>query len=204
MTFGQKHRVPIVFSANGRPDHHYEDTVFKRPAFLSEHLRNSFKHLAGCQILFDSYRGFLPKSFNGKLFTIPNPVDQVREEDVVVHIARLDDYGKQQSMSMEAFSKIAEKHPKRELHFWGFGGEEPVLRGKIEKLRLRDRIFLNGLTDNPIEKLRNADMQNLMEKLMTDHELRNRLGKQANRDMQKYDPKTIADKWEEPLIAMRE
>jgi len=47
-----------------------------------------------------------------------------------------------------------------------------------------------------------ADMQNLTEKLMTDHELRNRLGKQANRDMQKYDPKTISDKWEEPINSL--
>jgi len=48
-----------------------------------------------------------------------------------------------------------------------------------------------------------TDMQNLVEKLMKDSELRNRLGKQANKDMQKYDPKLIAGKWEELVNEIR-
>jgi len=265
ITFDREYEIPIVVSINGRPDYDYTDILWERRAFLLEHLQNSYKHLAGCQILFDSYRDFLPKSFNGKVFVVPNPVDQVKEEDIaahrndkerfiLIHVARLDDSCKQQSVAMDVFSNLAKKHPKWDLHFWGVGRDEVVLREKIEKLSLRDRIFLNGFTDNPVEKMKNADvflfpskyegfplalieamsvglpcigleacsgvneliehgkngflakdaadMQNLMEKLMLDHELRSRFGKQANKDMQKYDPKIIVDKWEELINSL--
>jgi len=43
----------------------------------------------------------------------------------------------------------------------------------------------------------NSEIQEYLEKLMQDPELRNKLGKQANKDMQKYSPELIANKWYE-------
>jgi len=267
ITFEQEYKIPIVLSSNERPDVEYMDTFVKKPRFLLEYLQNSYKHLAGCQVLFDSYKAFLPNTFNGNVFTISNPTNRIEEDDIVVHrndkdkftfinLTRLDDdFKKQHSVAVEVFSKLAKKYPKWDLHFWGTGNYEPVLRGMIRKLGLEDRIFLNGFTDNPIEKLKNADiflfpskyeglplalieamsvglpsigfeicpgtneliehgkngflakdsgdMQSLLEKLMKDSELRNRLGKQASKDMRKYDPRLIADKWEELVNAIK-
>jgi len=260
IVFEQEYKIPIIFSSNGRPDYDYMDTIIKRPKFLSKYLQDSYKYLAGCQILFDSYKSFLPNTFNGKVFTISNPIDRIEEDDIVVHkndkdrytlihVARLDDECKRQSVAIKVFSELSERYPKWDLHFWGVGRDEMSLREKIKKIGLEDRIFLNGFTSNPIEKLKKsdififpsrdegfglalaeamsvglpsigfeacsgvneliehekngflakdvADMRNLVEKLMKDPELRNRLGKQANKDMRKYDPELIADKWNE-------
>jgi len=248
ITSEKTYDVPIVFSMN------------INPPFLSEYIQNSYKYLAGCHILLDSYKSFLPNTFNGKVFTIPNPIDRIEEDDIVVHrndkdryalinVARLDDNHKQQSLAIKVFSELFERYPKWDLHFWGVGRDEMSLREKIKKIGLEDRIFLNGFTNNPIEKLKKSDififpsryegfglalaeamsvglpsigfeacsgvneliehekngflakdvsdMRSLVEKLMKDPELRNRLGKQANKDMRKYDPKVIADKWDE-------
>jgi len=257
IAFERKYDIPIVASVHLRPDLDYTNILWYRPEFLLENYKNSYKDLSGCHILLDSFKKFLPNTFNSEIFSIPNPVPQVGMEDIVVHtndkdrlvitnVARLDNVTKQQSVAIEVFSRLAKKYPKWDLHFWGTGNDEPILREKIIGLGLEDRIFLKGFTDNPIEKLKKSDiflfpsksegfglalssiglpsigfescsgvneliehnkngflakdnieMQNYLEVLMKDPEIRNKLGKQANKDMQKYDPEIIANKWHE-------
>jgi len=114
ITFEQKYHIPIVFSSNGRPDYDYKNIFCKRSTFLSEYLQSSYKYLSGCQILFDSYKNLLPKNFSEKVFTIPNPVYPIEEKNIVfhrndkdrfvlIHMGRLDDYCKQQSIAIEVF-----------------------------------------------------------------------------------------------------
>jgi len=247
-----------VLSIHGRPDYDYTDFLWKRPRFLLDSLRNTYRFAQGCNVLLSNYKDFLPKTFSGKAFVIPNPVDQIDSNDavehsngkdrlVVVNIGRLDNNHKQQSKAIEVFSKLANKYPKWDLHFWGIGEDELMLREKIAKLGLSDRIFLKGFTDNLIEKLKESDifvfpskyegfplalteamgvglpsvgfeycsgvneliehdkngflakdeteMQEYLERLMCDSNLRNKLGKQANKDMEKYSPDIVAEKW---------
>jgi len=262
ITFEKKYNIPIIASINGRPDHIHTDILWHTPKYILESIQGSYEHLSGCQILLESYKNFLPNSFNGEVFVIPNPVSQIDIENIIVHtndkdrlvitnVARLEDICKQQSIIIEIFSRLAKKYPNWDLHLWGTGNDEPILRKKIIGLGLEDRIFLKGFTDNPIEKLKksdiflfpskfeglplalieamsvglpsvgfsycsgvnevikhnengflakdNTEMQEYLERLMEDHELRSKFGKQANIDMRKYSPELIASKWHEMI-----
>jgi len=260
ITFEESYAIPIVGSINEHPTCSNIDIHLKEWRGTPKYISDLYNNFSGVQILFDRYKKFLPKTFSGKVFAIPNPVEQVDPNDIVEHsngkermiiinVARLVDDCKQQSKAIEVFSKLANKYPKWELHFWGIGKDELILREKIAKLGLSDRIFLKGFTDNPIEKLKESDiflfpskyegwglalteamsvglpsvgfeycsgvneliehdkngflakdeteMQEYIERLMNDSNLRNKLGKQANKDMEKYSPDIVAEKWNE-------
>jgi len=219
--------IPIVVSVHVSPEYFSTDKYWEWPEFLPEILQNAYRYANVCSVLLSSYKELLPKTFGGQVFAIPNPVDQIDP------------------------TKLANKYPKWDLHFWGIGKDELILREKIAKLGLSDRIFLKGFTDNPIEKLKESDifvfpskyegfplalteamsvglpsvgfeyccgvneliehdkngflakdeneMQEYLERLMKDSILRNKLGKQANKDMQKYSPDIVAKKWDELL-----
>jgi len=254
ITFERTYQIPIVVSVHGRPDYDYTNILWERPKYVLDSLIEAYGHASGFHVLLNSYKNFLPETFAGNVFVIENFMPQFPSETVVRHsnskatckivnTSALSIDHKQQNVAIDIFSRIAEKHPKWELHFWGTGADESTLGKKIE-----DRIFLNGFTADPMEKLKeadiflfpsrfegfplalteamsvglpsigfaacsgvneliahgkngflakdHADMRELLEKLMAGHELRNQMGRQANRDMQQYHPERIADKWE--------
>ena len=134
-----------------------------------ELLRDSYKHLSAIQVLFDSYKDYLPNTFKGKAFTIPNPVFQVDDLEIVNHykekerfkilnVASLVKSCKQQDIAINVFSKIADKHTTWDLHFWGIGDDLEVLQNQVKQLKLEDRVFFNGFTKNPIDKMKESDV----------------------------------------------
>ncbi len=169
ITYGTQLNIPIVNSVNGRPDYDFTDVIGYRPAYEMECLTESFKKLDGIQVLFDSYHQFLPETFGGIAKTIANPLPRYSKEDlpnhlatkkeyVMMNLARLDNECKQQSLAIEAFSKVADRFPNWRLEFWGTGRDENLLQGLIESLQLADRVFLKGFHPNPEEILRTADI----------------------------------------------
>jgi len=266
ITFEKTYQAPIIASINVRPDYDDIEIHWHKWRGNAEYLANLYSTLSGAQILFNSYKNFLPKGFSGNVSVIPNPVDRVEAKDIVLHTDKKERFiimnlgrfvlrHKQQDIAIDVFSKLAKKYPKWDLHLWGTGEDEPILRKKIAKLDLEDRIILKGFTDNPIEKLKTSDiflfpskfeglplalieamsvglpsvgfdycmgvneliehnkngflakdnieMQNYLEVLMNDHELRNNFGKQANECMSEYSPEIIADMWEEFVTKIR-
>lgn len=169
ITFENDYHIPIVNSVNGRPDYDYSDILGYRSPFEMDLLKNAYKSLAGIQILFESYREFLPQTFQGKISVIPNPVPQFDDGEIVKHdgskhkykivnIATLANHCKQQLLAIEAFAAIEKKHPEWELHFWGEGEDLNFLDDKIKKLHLQDKVFLNGFINNPVSKLQESDL----------------------------------------------
>ncbi|MDH6251208.1 glycosyltransferase involved in cell wall biosynthesis [Chryseobacterium sp. H1D6B] len=169
ITFEQEYQIPIVNSVNGRPDYDYSDILWYRSPSEMDLLKKAYQKLSGIQILFESYRDFLPETFNGKVTVIPNPVPQFADNDIVDHqtskdkfkiinIASLVTDCKQQHLAIDAFSAVSEKFPNWELHFWGVGSDFDFLNDKIQQLNLQERIFLNGFTDNPMSKLKDSDI----------------------------------------------
>lgn len=169
ITFENDYHIPIVNSVNGRPDYDYSDILGYRSPFEMDLLKNAYKSLAGIQILFESYREFLPQTFQGKISVIPNPVPQFDDGKIVKHegskhkykivnIATLANHCKQQLLAIEAFAAIEKKHPEWELHFWGEGEDLNFLDDKIKKLHLQDKVFLNGFINNPVSKLQEYDL----------------------------------------------
>lgn len=169
ITFGNDYPFPIVNSVNGRPDYDYTSILGERNPIEENLLKNTFRSLAGVQILFEGYKDFLPNTFSGTTFVISNPVPQFskditvdhnisKERYKIINMARLDDGCKQQSVAIEVFSKIAEAHANWDLEFWGIGADEQLLERQIKELGLQGRIFLKGFTDEPIGKLQKADI----------------------------------------------
>ncbi|QQT27083.1 glycosyltransferase [Sphingobacterium spiritivorum] len=169
VTYNNKINIPIVNSVNGRPDYDYRNIFGRRSDFEMRLLEESFKNLSGIQVLFKSYCNFLPSTFKGKQYVIPNPVPQTAESDVVnhlkpkgkyriIHIGRLDDDCKQQSIAIKIFNEIASVFPEWELEFWGIGHDHNMLKQMISSYNLNNRVFLKGFTDNPLEKIKEGDI----------------------------------------------
>lgn len=169
ITFGNTFSIPILNSVNGRPDYDYSNVLGGRKPYMVELLTNCFNKLDGIQILFDSYREFLPSTFTGICRVITNPIPRVADTDLVkhsnekarckiVHIGRLDTECKQQHIAIGIFGKLAKKYPTWDLEFWGTGVDFERLNLQIVNLELSDRVFLRGFTDNPIEKIKGADI----------------------------------------------
>ncbi|SUI96869.1 Probable poly(glycerol-phosphate) alpha-glucosyltransferase [Sphingobacterium spiritivorum] len=169
ITYQNTINIPIINSVNGRPDYDYSNILGYRSPFEMNLLENSFKELSAIQIMFDSYREFLPKAFRGKCCIISNPVPQTLESELVdhskskdtyciIHVGRLDDGCKQQSIAIDIFSELALHYPNWNLDLWGIGADEQILADRIKRHKLEDRIFLKGFTDTPVEKMKNADI----------------------------------------------
>lgn len=169
ITFENEYRIPIINSVNGRPDYDYSDILGYRSPFEMDLLKNAYKSLSGIQILFESYRDFLPETFQGKINVIPNPVPQFNDNEIVEHeslkqqykiinVATLANHCKQQLLAVEAFAAVSKKYPEWELHFWGEGEDFDFLNDAIKELHLQDKIFLNGYTNDPISKLKESDI----------------------------------------------
>ena len=169
ITFRNKYNIPIINSVNGRPDYDYSDLLWYRSKSEMQLLMDSYKSLSGIQVLFENYKDFLPNTFIGKAITIPNPVFQVNDSEIVnrfeekekfkiINVASLVTSCKQQNSAISVFSGLANRYPNWELNFWGIGNDMVLLQNQVNTLGLQDRVFFNGFTDNPIEKLQESDI----------------------------------------------
>ena len=169
ITFGNKLQFPILNSVNGRPDYDYTDLLWYRSEIEMRLLQEAYAHLSGIQVLFDSYKAFLPTTFCSEAMTIPNPVLQIDANKVVDHekvkkvykiinIASLNSSRKQQDVAIHIFSKIAATYPNWNLEFWGVGNDLAILEEQVAQLQLENRIFFKGFTPEPLEKLKEADI----------------------------------------------
>lgn len=169
ISYQNDYDIPIINSVNGRPDYDYSDILWYRSEIYIYLLKESYKKLSAIQILFDSYKNFLPETFHNKSVTIPNPVPQFDRTQVVNHLNKKERYKiiniaslatdcKQQNVAINVFMKIAHKYPNWDLHFWGSGTDYNLLNNQIKTVDLQDRIFLNGFTDNPLEQLKRSDI----------------------------------------------
>ncbi|MBF04308.1 MAG: glycosyltransferase [Flavobacterium sp.] len=169
ITFGNEIQIPILNSVNGRPDYDYTDLLWYRSEIEMRLLQEAYAHLSGIQVLFDSYKAFLPDTFSGEAVTIPNPVIQMDINTIVHHeipkkvykiinIASLNSSCKQQDVAIHVFSKIAATYPNWNLEFWGVGNDLAILEEQVAQLQLENRIFFKGFTPEPLEKLKEADI----------------------------------------------
>ncbi len=168
ITYQQDYTVPIINSTNGRPDYDYTDLLWYRSTIDKHHLKESYKKLSGIQILFDSYKNYLPDTFKGTYQVIPNPVPQFQDKDTIdyhdkkrykiINIASLVIDCKQQNLAIDIFAELKDEFHQWDLHFWGVGGDYEILAEQIKQKNLTERVFLNGFTDTPLKVLQDADI----------------------------------------------
>lgn len=169
ITYQNSIGIPIIDSVNGRPDYDFKDMFGSRKPFMVDLLTTAFMHLKGIQVLFESYKDYLPSSFTGKYVVIPNPVPQTEDTMLVnhdtekprkriIHIARLDVDCKQQNILIDIFSRLSDKYQTWDMELWGIGPDYNQLKDQIESLDLADRIYLKGFTKDPIRQLFKSDL----------------------------------------------
>jgi len=169
VTFKNEIEVPIIDSINGRPDYDYSDILGCRSLKQMNYLKDSFKYLAGCQVLFENYKAYLPDTFKGIARTIPNPLPQYAENNLVnltirksrykiVHLGALSITVKQQDIAIKVFSKVAEDYPEWDLEFWGTGHDEQIIQKFIKRNGLENRVFVKGFSNHPEEVLKSAEI----------------------------------------------
>jgi glycosyltransferase involved in cell wall biosynthesis len=166
ITYRHTYNIPIINSTNGRPDYDYTDVLWHRGKAEMQELTKSFQHLSATQVLFESYKNFLPDTFKGWCEVIPNPVPQMattvdhlkkKERYSIIQIASLVT-SKQQDIAIDLFATTASQFPEWDLHFWGTGFAHNTLQKKITQYNLADRVFLNGFTATPMAQLLSADI----------------------------------------------
>lgn len=159
--------IPIVNSVNGRPDYDYTDVLGARPDYEMRCLEASYKHLAGIQVLFESYKEFLPESFGGIAKVIANPVPQQTEQSkvnsksgkhVIAHVGTLFTSCKQQHKIIEIFERLGPEFSQWEVHFYGTGVDLDELKKMVKRANLEQQIHFKGFTDQPLEVMRAADI----------------------------------------------
>jgi len=135
------------YNPNSEPQKYYEHmcnnhAMFDGIIMLTEEAKKDFQNQYG-------------KSNN--IYVIPHfypyeirKVDfDSRDHKKAVIVARLDPL-KQLEHAIYIFSLVVKDVPDAKLEIYGRGEEEDMLSGLIDKLRLKNNVFLMGLTDDPV------------------------------------------------------
>lgn len=115
----------------------------------------------GCVFQTKDAQDWFPKRLRNKSTIILNEVDEkffnveYKGGKHIVTVGRLNEQ-KNQLMLIRAFSKIANDYPEWDLQIWGTGVLEKELNDEIERLGMKEKIFLKGLTTDVPSVLANA------------------------------------------------
>lgn len=108
---------------------------------------------------------YFSKVLQKKCIVIPNPLftefyqlpyEGEREKNIVT-AGRLYDY-KNHMLLMHAFAEIAAEFPEYTVTIWGEGPYREKLEEEIERLKMKDRIFLPGDSDNVAKDIYKASL----------------------------------------------
>lgn len=250
-----KSTVPVITMSHGDPEDYFHIYPVKEiPSLLKS---------AVCQVLMPSFeqhiKNHLPQA---KTITIGNAIPQFdfvadlaadKKQYKIIFVGRLTKNHKRPHLLLEAFAKLADKHPEWIVELWGMK-DRAVYFKELEHIissnNLQDRAFIMGATNEVPAKLRDADVfafpsafegfgmalaegmsvglpavgyascpavnelikdgetgflvddgvepfAEALDKLMSNKELRVKMGKAAKKDMAQYAPEKIWDAWEE-------
>lgn len=108
--------------------------------------------------------GYFPQKIADKAVVIPNPVDaSVPERYTGVRSRRVVTVGrlhrqKNHALLLNAFSDFSERHPDYELHVYGEGELEGILKKQAELLKIEDKVVWHGFCADVRKEIRDAGM----------------------------------------------
>lgn len=163
--YKQKYETPIIQMIHGFPE-----VVFSRKSKTIRKLTLSLiKRVNVSQVLMNSQVPSMKSFYGGKIVVIPNsvsvvfdnqPFEREKNKYTIINIGRITEI-KNQKLIVEAFNILAKKYVNWEVHLWGRDDDLKYyneIKALIKYYNLDDRIFFKGLTKNPIEKFKNADI----------------------------------------------
>lgn len=146
-----------VVSVVGEPSEEYPTRLLRYLAYLL------FARADGMVVKTSDALQFFPRKLRKKAIVMKNSINPtfLREpftgirEKTIVSVGRLD-ANKNQSLLIEAFSKIAMKYPEYKVLLYGEGEDRTKLEGIIRDMHLSDRIVLSGIIQDVAEKIHKA------------------------------------------------
>lgn len=166
VTYKKDFNIPVILTVHGNPINDYSNRFWPRPDWMNKLLEETYQKATVVQVLLDSYRDTVPKSFRGEVVTISNiakkfgnfSIDYYRSgQKKIVCIASLDDR-KHQDLLIRAFSSIAKDYPEWVVELWGSGPKKEEYQKMISDFSMTDRIFLKGSTKNVEKVLKDTDI----------------------------------------------
>lgn len=156
-------KIPVLISERTDPSHNEISRIWVL-------LRKLVYPLADCIVVQseNALRYFDPH-LQKKGRVIPNPIivpSETRltvkainpsERKIVISIGRLT-YEKGHDLLIQAFARVAINHPNWLLEIWGEGSERSKLEELCHKLGFEERVRLRGVTTQPFEQMRQADL----------------------------------------------
>lgn len=149
--------VPIIVSERNNPGMQPIGRVWSR-------LRSYFYPAAfGLVTMTHGARDYFPERMRKRSWVIPNaaelpPLREARRSgQLVTAVGRLVPQ-KGFDLLLESFARIAHKHPEWILMIWGEGPERAALEAQRDKLGLRDRVVMPGVSKSPGSWIETADI----------------------------------------------
>ena len=166
VTYKKDFDIPIILTVHGNPINDYSNRFWPRPDWMNKLLEGTYQKADVVQVLLDSYRATVPKSFRGEMVTISNIAKKFDNFSINYHrsgrkkivcIASLDNR-KHQDLLIRAFSSIAKDYPEWIVELWGSGPKKEEYQKMISDFAMTDRIFLKGSTKNVEKVLKDTDI----------------------------------------------
>lgn len=121
--------------------------------------RGLFRFADGCIFQTKDAQNYFSRLVQGKSEIILNPVDEsfyllnkTSKTKDIISIGRLEAQ-KNNVLLIQAFKNIANKFPEENLIFYGSGSKLCYLKDMVKKLKMENKVFFAGDTDNVSEKL---------------------------------------------------
>jgi glycosyltransferase involved in cell wall biosynthesis len=161
--YEQNYDIPVGVMFHNNIDYIFNAPWVKRMDFLKDELEK----VSFCQILISAFEEKVRRYYKGPVFCIPNPIEQ-QEENVsyslkdkytIMMQGRVEKM-KYQELIVRAFALLKEKYPQWQVEFWG--QQNPAYTKEILRLinenGLQKRVFLKGMTSEPLKELLRADI----------------------------------------------
>ncbi len=149
--------VPVIASEHNDP------WRIEELWWSQERRRRCFAKASAIHVLLERFRSSLPSEYQDKIFVVPNGIKlerataPARRLPRIVAVGRLEPQ-KRHDRIIQAFSKLQDKYPEWEVHIFGEGGERTQLTQQIAALKLEDRVFLRGVSEDIEDELGAASL----------------------------------------------
>lgn len=166
VAYSHDYNIPIIQMIHNVPwniFHRKSKTILKITLSL-------MKKVSLCQVLLPNFIELMKPYYNGKVIVIPNSVPTIDDnficnydnddrKHIIINIARITPV-KNQELIIKSFAKIASKYPNWEVDIWGNADKKykEKLDNLVNELQLNDKVIFKGLTSQPLEELKKADI----------------------------------------------
>jgi glycosyltransferase involved in cell wall biosynthesis len=157
-------KIPVIVSERNDPHAHH----LKRPWGILRPLAYRMAVRVTCQT--EPALAFFPAAIRRRGMVIPNPVPKISIPSeskfngnmplpgkTLLAMGRLSPQ-KGFDLLLQAFAPLASRHPDWTLEIWGEGAERKSLEHQVSGLGLANQVRLPGLTKEPREIMRKADL----------------------------------------------